>query len=301
MGSVIFYTQPTLYRSTITQTAGNIADGYSVTSMLDKTLDTTYKANTSVASQIFLIDLYPQDEDAYAAGRGAVYEDTTGTWPYFTTSGSSGNFDTLGFWLKNYQEASATAAALLVHNLTSPSESPTASNRVIDANWTNSGENGLFLIDTDGTTTTKRYVVIGYAPAADQPAFEISHTFILKKRIAQTTPRWPQKIVPRYYNKLTKMLGGREYIAAEAGNKVFEFDQDFTFLSDANEQVFLDTFDDCRGRLLPLIYQPGTVVTDAYTCRLGQDTLNKTQTYRNYFKAKIKFKTLPYKLSGDNF
>lgn len=298
MGSVTFYTQPTLKKSIVhSQLTGATAATYSIYSMLDNkgNLDTLWKP-ASTGNQVLLIDFYPQEETAYLAGRGKVYPDATGTPPYFTTSGSSGAIDTFGVWLKNYQDFGATVGSVSYRSRLTAAGGNGPD--LLGQTWVNSGENGLWYFDLD-SVHTQRYAWIFFDDLTEIP--EIAHMYFLKKRILQTVDEYPRNINPEYFHDVTNVRGGREYVSMQAENTVINFDQNYTFTSVANKTVLDNVFEDCNGRLLSMVYQPGTAITDAYVVRLNEKKLNITEIDDFYYKAKLKLKTIPYIRSGDNF
>lgn len=293
MSSVTFYTAE-INRNAIVYGTW-YSQGVGTDNLFDGNLNTSWKANSTYMTDSFLIDTCPQDETAYNAGRGVP----------------SGSLDTLGVWLPNYSNNHPNTRWELFYSKHVPISSVPSNTDWIYSHggggglgtvyWTGITEFPIWLNSWSTSYQRRFYRIALWTNISHR--IEIGQFFLMKKRTIQTRPEYPLKKNAEYFNDVVTMGGGKEYVSAQAQNCIYNFDQKYTFLSEANKTAFDDVFHACSGQLMPFIYQPdeGLDITKAHLCRLISNKDVTTEPYNHYYKSGLKFKTLPFIEDRQNF
>ncbi len=253
------------------------ADDANKQNVFDYQNQNTYWTAPAGLDRYIFLDTHPQNSTAeaaaYSAGRGQP----------------SGSRSSISIRLSNYNTDMSSTELIVYDSIFNSSTIHVLS--APNTMWEHGVGNPLYVIDLD-EPITRRYVRVNFVnPPADA---KVSFIGVHNKRVIQTRPKWPIKIIDEYHNNVVNMGGGLEYKSSRTGNFTSSFDQMYTFRSVANKTTFDKVFHDSNGGLYPIIYQPGTTQSEMYLCRLDHDKWAPVERFRHNWRVALKFKTLPY-------
>jgi len=273
--SVIYYTAPDHYRMIVNSTSEAAATGTDKQYMVDSNLDTIFQPVNANNQDIF-IDTYPQDSDAYAAGRGKT----------------SGSHEAICIWLNNY-DTDFSSTDVFFSSLANVDDSGSSEPK----SWTHLG-GPLWFVDLD-TPLIYRYIRINMPNLPAVP--KIGQIMALKKYTLNRPNQYPVEDLPEYLNNTRVTPAGVKHTYRSSKNPVIHFMRNYSLFFPADHTMVENIFNDCEGEVNPFIIQEGTVVTDAYMCKMDMDE-GKWQDVSYQFRTnQFIFTSLPYIRDGENY
>jgi len=135
---------------------------------------------------------------------------------------------------------------------------------------------------------------------------EFGEIFLMKEYETTATGEYPISDLPEYMNTEFKARDGSRHFIADARQPVIHFERNIlTFdnpaTDDTNAEMIETLFNNCRGSLLPFIYNEGTTIYDAFLCRFDKDVPNWEDLEFEVRKYQLKFTTLPYVQDGSTY
>jgi hypothetical protein len=103
---------------------------------------------------------------------------------------------------------------------------------------------------------------------------------------------------PVYPTNTSNLSAGMQRVSQLSENKYHILNRNFTLI-DADQDILLSVYSDSFGKFLPVIYQEGTEVDDAFVARLQQDRPEITEADHQFSKSNVLMQSLPFIDDGD--
>lgn len=242
--------------------------------LMDGNLKTFWSPSNN-NDQYIWIDTCPQAAADYAAGKGKA----------------SGSYDSFGLWLINYGIDFSTTRIWLT------SQAAASSGSAELVMW-NHSTGPLFFADLN-VALNKRYVGIYFESLPAVP--KLGQIMLTNKYTLNIPNQYPIQDVDEYLNDTVKSADGTKYTCVLGKRPIKHFRRNYSLFASADVTILNNVFDACKGSVNPFIFQEGTLVTEAFLCKLDHDISNNQDESYSYSTDTIEFSSLPYICYGDNY
>ena len=148
------------------------------------------------------------------------------------------------------------------------------------------------------TQDTKRYWRL--SADAFNDAFEFSGVLWTRKYTIAQAAQWPERDIDRYHNRVVMAPGGREYVQSINLKKQEIFTRKYR-LNEADMNTLRSVFNNCKGRMFPLVLQEGSADADARLVRFASDSLNENQLDFELYEPTVQFVEIPFIEEGESY
>jgi hypothetical protein len=235
----------------------------------------TYWSPVNKNDQWVWIDTCPQDAGDYAAGKGKT----------------SGSYDSFGLWLINYGIDFSSTRIWITSQISAVSGSS-------ELKMWDHLSGPLYFTDLD-VTLNKRYVGIYFENLPAIP--KLGQIMLTDKYTLNIPNQYPVQDLSEFMNDTSIAPDGTKYTYMLGKCKISRFQRNYSLFADADVTKLKAAFDACQGSANPFIFQEGTLVTDAFVCKLDHDiSKNQDESY-SYSTDTFEFSSLPYIKYGNNY
>ena len=106
---------------------------------------------------------------------------------------------------------------------------------------------------------------------------------------------------PVYFNTLTQLDGGYQYVNYNYANPVQKFTRSYKLITLSEIQTVEDIYDACRGTRYPFLYNSGSTIATAHFCRFQDNTPDWSgHAERSYKECTLNFNSIPFISSGES-
>jgi hypothetical protein len=290
--TVTFYTNPMhdMLRVESNNDAGTLADARA--NLFDENLNTYWQASDVASYKEIDIDTTPTGTSPSSPQPSPVEAET---------------INSFGFWIKDYK---TDHDEMRVEIKGSHEPDFTNTYNLYQTQYTILHRDNPLWFDNIydpgtglATTANYRYYRIvfifsnpGYTPTT---APQISQIFLCNKITLNKRPDFP--IMPDevvYPTQSVELTSGNQRVSQLSENNYKILNRNFTLI-DTDKADLLEVYSDSFGSFLPVIYQEGTNIEDAYVVRLQQQKPSITEVDHQFYKAKVAMQSLPYIDDGD--
>ncbi|KKL72652.1 hypothetical protein LCGC14_2082740, partial [marine sediment metagenome] len=244
---------------------------------------------TSTSDQTYIFDRYPQDEAAYAAGRGKVSGSTDWDWG--------------GLVIGNYAELDANNnpsnwEAASVTWLSSISAADPGGTQFATPILNASGS--VFMSKEMQNDISNRYIVVKLTNVPIAP--KIAHFMFMREHKLAIRPQYPLQDTYNHDTKEQNLSGGDRVVSLQAQNFTKGLSRSLTILGGATRDSIIDWYKEGSGTTRFVVYLENiNEVSTANICRLDKSQFTVSEKLNQLFVSGLNMTTVLQYESGEDW